>query len=234
VRGILRSPTFAIIAGIIAPMVCLALQPVLLSGETFLLPGLRFINVFWLFGYGVIGLEMMALALRLAFGTRLGAWNGPVAGVLFAGALFAGSLGLVLLPFTLIGLFVIIGVLGFIPFLTAAVYYAHAVESYRQAREVAGGTRLLGSVLLGALLVIGVPGAVQARVSLTVRWAIRDVAAGDPTARARLRAWYRFAHRDRLVWAYGAERDPVRRRRLAAYKELTGEDIESRLARIED
>jgi hypothetical protein len=99
----------------------------------------------------------------------------------------------------------------------------------------AGGTRLLGSALLGEMPAIGVPGAVQARVSLAVRWAIRDVAAGDPTALVRLRAWYRFAHRDRLVWSYAAERDPVRRRRLAdAHKEPTGEDVESRLARIVD
>jgi hypothetical protein len=169
--GILRSSTFSILAGIVAPIVCLALQPVLL----------------------------------------------------------------VLLPFSLIGLLVIIGVLGLVPFLTAAAYYAHAVQAYRQAREVAGEMWLLGSALLGALLVVGVPGAVPARVSLAVRWAIRDVAAGDPTALARLRTWYRFAHRDRLVWAYAAERDPVRWRRLAeAYKELTGEDVESKLTRIVD
>jgi len=37
------------------------------------------------------------------------------------------------------------------------------------------------------------------------------------------------------VWAYAAEREPVRKRRLAvAYKELIGEDVESRLARLED
>jgi hypothetical protein len=41
--------------------------------------------------------------------------------------------------------------------------------------------------------------------------------------------------RDRLVWSYAAERGPARKNRLAeAYKELTGEDVESRLARLED
>lgn len=235
VRGILRSPTFSIFAGIVAPIVCFAIQRVLLADDIFWLPGLRFINIFWLFGYGLIGLEMLALALRLAFGTRLGGWNGPVSGVLLVGALFAGGLGLVLLPFSLIGLLMIIGALGFIPFLTAAVYYAHAVEAYRQARQVMAGERLVAAVLLGALLVVGIPGAVQARVSLAVRSAIRDVAAGNPGALAKLRAWYRFAPRDRLVWAYAAEQDQTRKRRLAdAYKALTGEDVESRLIRLVD
>jgi hypothetical protein len=95
---ILRSPMFGFLAGIVAPIACLAVQPVLLPGEPLNLPGLWLIGTFWLFGYGVIGLEMLFLALRLAFGTHLGTWNGPVAGVLFVGALFAGGLGLVLPP----------------------------------------------------------------------------------------------------------------------------------------
>ncbi len=131
--GMLHSSTFSILAGIIGPIVCFALQPLLLRGDD-LVPPLRFINVFWLFGYGVIGLEMLVLALSLAVGTRLGAWNGLISGVLFAGALVAGGLGVVLLPFSLIGLLLIIGALGFAPFLTAAAYSAKAVEAYRQAR----------------------------------------------------------------------------------------------------
>jgi hypothetical protein len=155
--------------------------------------------------------------------------------VLFAGALFAGGLGVVLLPFSVIGLVAIIGLLGFVPFLTAVVYYVNAVEAYHHARKVARGQRRFGSALLGALLVIGVPGAVQALVSLAVQSAIRDLAAGKSAAMLTLRGWYRFAPRDSLVWSYAAERDPVRKQRLAnAYKELNGEDVESRLARLED
>jgi hypothetical protein len=37
-----------------------------------------------------------------------------------------------------------------------------------------------------------------------------------------------------LVWSYAAEQDAVRKQRLAdAYRELTGEGVESRLARLE-
>jgi hypothetical protein len=231
----LRSPTFSILAGIVAPIVCFAVQPLVFSGDPLTLPGLQFVNVFWLFGYGIVGLEMLVLALWLTFGSRLGAWNGPVAGVLFAGALFAGGLGLVLLPFSVIGLMVIIGALGFVPFLTAAVYFANAVEAVRRARELARGTKLVAAVLLGAALVIGVPGALEARASLVVRSAIRDVAAGNPAGLASLRFWYRFAAGDMLVWTYADELDTIRKQRLAdAYKELTGEDVESRLARLAD
>jgi hypothetical protein len=235
-NAMLRSPTFSMLAGIFAPIACFAFQALLPFGTTTdELPGLNFINVFWLFGYGVIGLEMLVLALWLAMGNRLGAWNGVFAGVLFAGALFAGGLGLVLLPFSVVGLIFIIGLLGFVPFLTAAVYYVNAVEAYRHARAFAGPKRLIGLAFLGAVFVTGVPGAVQAGVSLTVRSAIRDVAAGNSAAMSTIRAWYRFAPRDSPVWSCSAERDPVRKQRLAnAYKELTGEDVESRINRLQD
>jgi hypothetical protein len=233
-HGWLRSGVFAISAGIVAPIVCLALQQVILSGEEFQMPGLRFINVFWLFGYGVIGLEMAVLALRLAFGTKLGSWNGPIAGVLLVGALFAGGLGLVLLPDSILGLMVLIGALGFVPFLTSAAYFANATEAYRDARRVAGGPRLVASAFVGALLVIGVPGVVQAGVSLAVRSAIREIADGNPAGLAKLRTLSQLGARDRLVWAYAAEYDPIRGQRIAdAYKELTGEDVSVRLARLQ-
>jgi hypothetical protein len=231
----LRSPAFSIVAGIIAPLLCFALQPLLLSDSLRRELGLRFINVFWLFTYCVAGLEMLVLALWLAFGTRLGAWNGPIAGGLFAGALFAGGLGLILLPLSLIGLMMIIGALGFVPFLTATTYCANAVEAYRHARKVAGGAGLLASAVVGALLVIGVPIAIQARVSREVQSAIRDVAAGKPRALEKLRAWYPFAPPDTLLSLCADELDFVRRQRLAdAYKKLTGEDVNSVLGRLAD
>ncbi|QEH34621.1 hypothetical protein OJF2_31620 [Aquisphaera giovannonii] len=232
---LLRWPVFAAFAGIYAPIVCLAVQAVLIPDERFWLPGLGFINAFWIFSYGLMGLEMLLLLAWLAFGHRLGLWNGPASGALFAGALFSGVLGLVLLPVTVVGLPLLIGVLGFIPFITAGVYFANAAAAYHEAKAVMQGPRLMGSVLLGALLVFGVPGAAQTTVSLTVRAAIRGVAEGDPAAMAKLRDWYGFAHRDRLVWAYTAEQDITRKKRLAdAYRSLTGHDIESRLARLND
>jgi hypothetical protein len=226
---------FSVLMGIIAPIVCLALQPVLLPGDRFVLPGLGFINAHRLFGYGVIGLEILALSAWLACGDRLGVWCGPLSGVLFAGALFAGGLGLVLLPFSLIGLLAIIGVLGFVPLFTARVFYRNGVLGYRHAGKYLGSTRLRASALLGAILVVGVPGAIQVGVSLVVRSAIRGVVEGEPSAMNRLRAWSAFVDRDRLVRAYEAEQDPVRKERLArAYKELTSDDVESRLSILND
>jgi hypothetical protein len=228
------SPASSVFFGIIAPIYCFAIKRVML-GDALEFPGLRFISIFWIFGYGVVGLGIATLALWMWRGPRLGSWSGIVSGALFACALFAGWLGLVLLPFSLIGLLAVFGVLGFVPFLTAATFSRNAIRAFHQARRILGGPRAWGAIALGAVLVVGVPGSLQTWVSLAVRRAIGDVARGEPSAMRRLRAWYPYAHRDELVWSYVAEEEPARKGRLAkAFRELTGEEIEERLRRRDD
>ncbi len=235
VAGLLRSPTFSVLAGIIAPTVCFALERMLFSDIPDTLPGSQFIDFFPLFGYGIIGLEMLVLAVWLKFGDRLGTWNALVAGVLFVGALVAGGIGLWLLPLSLIGLLVLIGLLGFVPFLTAAVYCMNAVEAYRRAGAVTVGARLTSLVLAGAILVIGVPGSVQTWALMAASSAVGKVIAGDPMAVTKLPLWCRHTAANGLIWSYASEEDPVRKQRLAdAYKALTGGDVETALARLMD
>lgn len=234
-RDIWGSTIFSVLMGILAPILCLALQPFLLPGDLFLLPGLQFINTYWIFSYGFIGLEILALSLWLSIGERPRIWYGALSGVLFAGAFFAGGLGLILLPFRLLGLLILIGFLGFVPLFTAYAFYRNAVRAYRHAGISLSGTTLRASALLGSMLVMGVPGGIQARVLMVVQSTIQGVVEGDPAAMDRLRAWAPFVSRDRLVWAYDAERDPIRKSRLSkAYKDLTGEDIERRLSILND
>jgi len=231
-RSLLDSAVFALLAGVIAPIGCFYLKPVLL-GDFMELPGLHFLSVFWVFGYGFMGLEMAALLVWLDWGDRTGSTSAFLSGVLEVGAWFAVGLGVVLLPFSVLGLLAGIGALGFVPFLTGFVYYRQSVIARKRADALMPHRKLYRASFLGAILVVGVPAAAQTQVSLTVRFAIRDLAAGNPAAMARLRVWYRFAHRDRLVWAYQQEKNATRKARLAAaYHELTGDDVERRMAAL--
>lgn len=65
---------------------------------------------------------------------------------------------------------------GFVPLLTAATFGDHGIRAFRQARMVLGERMAWGTMFLGAVLVIGVPGSLQTWVSLAVRDAIIDVA----------------------------------------------------------
>jgi len=129
----------------------------------------------------VIGVGIATLVLWLSLGSRLGSWGcGIASGVLLACSLFAGGLGLVLLQFSLIGLFALIGVLGFVPFLMATTIARNGIRAFIHAR-----TR-------------GPP-----RHRRRGSW--RPVGDGATTSLVSLRP------RDRLVWSYSAEADPVRK-----------------------
>jgi hypothetical protein len=225
---VVDSPEFAVVFGIAGPILCFSLKPLLIS-RYITLPGLRFIDIFWLFGYSLIGLEIATMALWLRRGDRLGVASGLAAGVLLVGALFAGGLGLCLLPFSAIGLMVGIGAFGFVPFLTSIAFFQAARRAFRQAETPSRGGKAWAAVLAGMLLVIGLPGAIQSVASLTVRRAIRDVADGDASAARRIKFWHPFGDCDRLLWAYESERDPVRKGRFAAaYKDVTGFEADFR------
>jgi hypothetical protein len=216
--------------GLALPVACFALEFVLLPALGWL-PGLVFFHRYRLFGYGVVAFELATLAVWLGLGPRLGRWSAMVAGVLLAGSLFAGMLGLVLLPFAIPGVLAFgIGLLGFVPLFTSHVYYRNGLAAFRQAESHLGQRAIFEAVVWGAILVYGIPGLIQARVSLTTRAALREVIEGDgPGARAaveRLRPYWWVADFDPLRRACARERDRGRWDRLArAYHDLTGRDV---------
>src|SRR4051794_18154029 len=79
---------YNVVFGLVMPVVCFALEFVLLPALGWL-PGLVFFHRYRVFGYGVVALELIALAVWLRFGDRLGRASAGLAGVLLAGSLFA-------------------------------------------------------------------------------------------------------------------------------------------------
>jgi hypothetical protein len=172
-------------------------------------------------------------------GTRTRALSGAAFGVLLAGSVLSFLIGFIILPLTFIGLFFIIGVLGFVPFLTAFVYFRNAVRCLRQRDARDSRPLFIGTMLLGAILVTSIPAIAQ--------WEIRQVAldsaeqllhSDSPSiegAVQRLKYLSWFVDTDVIVRAYEHERDPIRKERLSrAYKEITGDDIEDRLTILND
>ncbi len=231
ISALIRWRHYEVVFGLVMPVVCFALEFVLLPALGWL-PGLVFFHRFRLFGYGVVALELITLAAWLWFGDRLGRWSALFAGVLLAGSLFSGVLGLVLLPFAIPGIIVLgIGLLGLVPLFTAHVYYRNGRAAFRQADAYLGRQPLLETLLWGAVLVYGLPGLIQTRLSLTTRAAIREVIAGDDvTSRSavdRLRPYWWVADFDPLRRACDQERDPSRRERIARdYQDLTSYDVQ--------
>lgn len=217
--------------GIAAPLVCLSLDPIVFrtfgAGQAPLLGNLR------LFGFAVIALSIVTLAYYLL------AQQGSmfVAGILMGGAIMSIALGIVMLPFTVIGMLIIVGFLGLTPFFTGFVFLRNAIRCWKQSSRLPSPTPALLRATVGLLLIVGVPAALHGSVAHLTRQAITGIESGseqDFTRSVHTLKWL-FYSTDELAFAYQETKDTARRARLArAFTDLTGGSIEARLAQLND
>jgi hypothetical protein len=194
-----------------------------------------------------IGGEIAVLVLWLALGSWQRRLSAVTAGILLSGALGALCLGLFLLPFSLLALFVFagfgcmivfIGLLGLTPFPTSFVFLRNGVRALRQARQSLDGLRVARLTILGILLAVMAPLIVQLGTDAIVDRSITGILSEDPARRASavgcLRWIKSIANLDRIVWVYEKEPDHGKKSLLSlAYMEVTGEPIESRFGRMD-
>lgn len=113
---------FDIVFGVLLPIGCLIADPIVFRAGL----GDPLFGRYALFAYMVVGSAIFALIFWLL-------WRGLpafLAGFFLADAIFALMLGVVLLPFSAMGLAIGIGVLGFSPFLTFVVFYGHSLRAW--------------------------------------------------------------------------------------------------------
>ena len=224
---------FDVAFGLVIPVLCFVFDPVVFRGNI-LGDGGAF-QSFRLFAYAASVIEITTLACWLIVVRRFPAWSRPAGGVLAAGAFFSFALGVMILPLSIIGLlFVGIGALGFIPFVTAIVYLRNARRALRLNRTtgpVRGGA--LVSFAFGLFIALGLPAATQRGAKRAVRSAGAEILAGGELSPRRLRVARALTRVTGETFEYMAEEysrqtDAERRARLAkAYAELKGEDIDN-------
>jgi len=222
---------FDVVAGILVPLGCLLLDPIVFRPRGLL-------QRHALFAYATIGLSFLSLAVWLSCRRPASL----LAGALAAGAVFSFVLGVLLLPYSTMGLLAIIGVLGFAPFLTSFVYWRNSLRAYAlgpASRGAAGAdalTRRLAAAV-AFVLVVGLPWATLTVVNReTARVTEVALSSGDlATSVATLKRMRWLVDTDSFVWTYEKEKAPERRQRLAElYRSLTGREIEQRLVQLSD
>jgi hypothetical protein len=147
--GTTRQKAFDAVAGIAFPLICLLADPGVFAGWSY-----RPVV------YSFIGTELMLLAAWLVLQKRLQASALFFAGPLVAGGGFALALGVALLPLSVFGLLVFIGLLGFTPFFTAFAFTRSGLRAFRRGRVGRGGTTVAAIVLSGVLFAATPPIAV--------------------------------------------------------------------------
>ena len=229
---------FDIAIGIVLPILCLAFDPLVFRHGMY---GGPLGGEIQLFAYTFIAVQIIALAAWLGIGSRAGEWCGVLGGIMFAGAVFSFVIGVCLLPFSLLGLLLLIGALGFTPFVTYFIYLRNARRALKAARPQMPHAGIYITLLFGATLALGVPAFAHWRVGEFVEHSLAQVIDGDEAqAKAAARRlqyvrWFAPAEIDQMVEVYDNATDPQRKERLArAYREITDADIESRLHNIFD
>jgi hypothetical protein len=226
---------FDVVFGVAAPILCFYFDPIVFKGGDAVLQPLQ------LFVYGVAALEVSLFVLALIFGSRVGVWSRLIGGSLINGAVFSAVIGVAILPFSLMGLMVmLIGVLGFIPFVTAFIYLRVGWRAFQTGDPTPLGS-WINAVFLGAILSIAIPALASFYVSRTASQSIEAIVHGDSQqaefAIAQLR-WLPFIPQqdlEPLVRAYVIEKDPGKKEMLRnSYKLVTGQDIDRRVAIIND
>lgn len=112
---------------VILPVICFAFDPIVFRSEGDLL--YRFAPVAVPLSYTAI----MGTMLWLLIGKRLGRLNTWLSGIFAICAVVSLAIGVVLFPFSAVGMFIIIGFLGYTPLLMSFSLFRNAVRSYRAA-----------------------------------------------------------------------------------------------------
>jgi hypothetical protein len=197
--------------------------------------GNGFLSHMRLFGYVEIAASTAALGYYLL--TRRA--SPLLAGALWGGFLFALILGLAMLPLTLLGLLLIIGVFGFTPFLTSWVFLRNAYRCWRDASVRVSRKAGLLLVTMGMALILAIPASLQGSAYYLCNRAMQALRSGSEQDFARaVRTLQRtrfIVSPDAIALAYQKATDEIQRERLArAFRAVTGQSVEQRLAQLND
>ena len=222
--------TFDSLFAIVLPILFLVMDPVVFKSPRFLGPA--YLEEYQLLAYLFCSLEIGLFLTWRTFRLPLRRFSSAFAGAFFAGAIFSTVIGFVILPLSLLGLMVVLGVFGFTPFVTAFVFLRNGV---RAARININGSALyarFSTAVLGAALAFGMPAVVQAKVEHDVSAMVATLISGSPPeaeAAAQRLGSYHFVsreHRNEIVTAYDNESNTTKRALLErTYRDITGEEL---------
>jgi hypothetical protein len=135
------------------------------------------------FAYVGVILAVFTLALWLILGQRIKSWAGLVTGVFYTSAIFACGAGIILIPFSFIGLlFFGMGVFGLIPFLTAFAFFRNGYRALCLARQTTSRNSLVGLITLGIIIIVAIPLYTQWQTAQIVPQSVQQILEDDTEA----------------------------------------------------
>lgn len=153
---------FDTVFGIVLPVACFFFDPIVFrTGGGF---GGALAGGYKPFAYLLSFVSIMGLLAFKLWGEKLKWLNGLLSGLFAAGATVSLIVGIVLFPFSVMGLVVLIGILGFTPLFTAFVYWRNAVRAHKTALPILGRALSARTMILAALFSLTIPAVLNANI----------------------------------------------------------------------
>jgi hypothetical protein len=212
--------------GVVLPVVCFVVDPIVFKNE---FTGESLLGTFKPFAYVLSYVSVMATAAWLIWGAKLKFLNGFLAGVFAVGGAVSLAGGIILLPFSLLGLILLIGILGFTPLFTALVFLRNAVRAFGAAKPFFERRVLINTFMLSAVFSFCLPAVLNIQIIRSLDKIVDGDAADVRAQAANLKYVAPLVNFNDLVKEYTfgmSNRDEEKHAALAeAYRELTGENI---------
>jgi hypothetical protein len=125
-----KQTAFDWLFGLIMPAICFYFDFFVFRSR---IGGEALLGRYQLPAYLISGLAIMSTVTWLLWGSKLGPLNSLFAALFAISGAIALIIGIVLFPFSVVGMFFLIGFLGFTPLFTSFVLFRNAVRAYRMS-----------------------------------------------------------------------------------------------------
>jgi hypothetical protein len=222
--------TFDWICGVFLPVICFVFDPIVFKGNAW---GVAVLADYKPFAYLLCFVSVMAMAAWLLWGARLRWLNGFLAGLFFCGGLISLCVGVIMLPFSLAGLMILVGILGFTPFFTAFVFIRNAARAFEAAKPFLEKSVLIYAVAFGVIFSFAVAWTINAEIKKSLRIMENGDAATVYAESRKLKYVSPLVNFDNLALIYHRtprdNRETEKARAIAdVYMDLTGERVEDK------
>ncbi|MGH9946730.1 MAG: hypothetical protein ACRD6X_05980 [Pyrinomonadaceae bacterium] len=147
---------------IIMPLICFIFDPIVFKGGL----GIdgAFLGSYKVLAYSMAAVTIASSALYLTFGEKLRSFNAAFAGLFAASGFVSLGVGIVLFPFSLIGSFLLIGLLGFTPLFSAFSMFRMSYRAMSDAEPFLEKPAAVNVLMFTAFISLVIPYVLNAEV----------------------------------------------------------------------
>lgn len=218
------------IFGVIMPLICFIFDPIVFKGG---FGGGALFGSYRPFAYVLCGACILTMSVWLVWREKLRWLSGFIAGLFFLGGAISLCVGIILFPFSLLGLFFLIGALGFTPLFTAVIYLRNAFRALHTSKMFLAREIRYYAFGFGIVFSVSLAWTINAQIKNSLENMIKGDAQTVYAEARKLKYLTILVNFDRLAQSYyrPAENEQLEEKMQAiadVFKQLTGEDIDSK------